>query len=193
MNLRSGSTVGQGILTSERRPLFEEGCQLVFRRWTALQLAVEHGWGGPQSQEKALDVIDDVADWFYRRKEHYEDELEDELLAAMSEDFNCDCEDGSPKEVARVLVQLYKELCTGDTSGLERLRASGPSNAQASQMEQVDRDGTLLEGDDSDSDMEDCHGAVPGGDAEMGEASAPAGPIVDDDGFTLVQGRRGRR
>lgn len=31
--------------------------------------------------------------------DHYEDELEEELTAALSEDFNCDCEDGSPLQV----------------------------------------------------------------------------------------------
>lgn len=68
MNLRSGWVVGQGVLPAEGRPLFEEGVRLVFDRWTALQLAVENGWGGAQSKEKALDVMDDVLDWFFKRK-----------------------------------------------------------------------------------------------------------------------------
>mmetsp|Transcript_32097 Transcript_32097/g.91017 ORF Transcript_32097/g.91017 Transcript_32097/m.91017 type:complete len:196 (-) Transcript_32097:305-892(-) len=195
MNLRSGSVVGQGVLPVEGRPYFEEGCRLVFERWTALQLAIENGWGGHQSKEKALDVLDDVTDWFYRRKDHYNDELEEELLAAMSEEFNCDCEDGSPGQVARELIQLYQELCRGDLSGLERLRISAKANIQQSQQQQVDRDGTVLEGDDSD--MEECD------DEQMDDAQPPQlaaaepppprEPIVDSDGFTLVQSNRRRR
>eukprot|EP00873_Tetraselmis_striata_P003281 jgi/Tetstr1/423545/TSEL_014218.t1 len=192
MNLRSGSVVGEGVLPAEGRPYFEEGCRLVFDRWTALKLAVEQGWGGPQSTDKALDVLDDVADWFYRRKDHYEDELEEELTAALSEDFNCDCEDGSPLQVAKALTELYRELCKGDLSGLERLRATAPASTQSCRVEQVDRDGTVLDGDDSDSDVEM-------GDATMGEAPGPAappqpppGPVIDDDGFELVQKPRRR-
>lgn len=194
MNLRSGSTVGEGILPAEGRPFFEEGVRLIFDRWTALKLAVEQGWGGTQSREKALDVLDDVVDWFYRRKEHYDDELEEELQAALSEDFNCDCEDGSPLAVAKALTGLYRDLCQGSMAELERLRATAPASTQSCRLEQVDRDGTVLEGDDSESDDEM-------GDATMNDAntqqaaqppSAPPAPIIDEDGFELVQKPRRR-
>jgi len=68
MELRSGWVVGQGILASSHRPQFEVGVQLVLSRWTALQLALDQQWGGTNTEEKAMNVYDELLDWFYRRK-----------------------------------------------------------------------------------------------------------------------------
>jgi pre-rRNA-processing protein TSR2 len=68
MNLRNGTTVGAGILQSSYKPQFEEGVKLLLSKWTALQLAVENRWGGRDSVEKANDAIDEILEWFYRRR-----------------------------------------------------------------------------------------------------------------------------
>lgn len=68
MNLRSGSAVGQGVLLKASRAQFEEGVELIFSKWTALQLAVDQEWGGRGSKTKAEDMLDEVIDWFYRKK-----------------------------------------------------------------------------------------------------------------------------
>lgn len=47
---------------------FEEGVGLLFSAWTALVLAVENEWGGPDSSDKANFLIDDIIQWFYRKK-----------------------------------------------------------------------------------------------------------------------------
>ena len=57
-----------GLLPPPTRPLFEEGLALVLRRWTALSLAVEHGWGGPQSTAKAEELYANLLEWFYTSK-----------------------------------------------------------------------------------------------------------------------------
>lgn len=57
-----------GLLPAATRPLFEEGLALVLRRWTALSLAVEHGWGGPQSAAKAEELYANLLEWFYTGK-----------------------------------------------------------------------------------------------------------------------------
>lgn len=48
----------------ERWSLFVEGVGLVFRSWTALQMAVENGWGGSRSADKAEEMIEDTLYWF---------------------------------------------------------------------------------------------------------------------------------
>lgn len=70
MLLRNGALSGgsTGQLPAEARPLFEEGATLVFRRWTALGLAVEGQWGGASSVEKADNIWADTMDWFYKNK-----------------------------------------------------------------------------------------------------------------------------
>ena len=52
----------------ELRKPFEEGCYLIFMRWTALQLAIINEWGGNDSKDKAKSLFDDVLDWFYNAK-----------------------------------------------------------------------------------------------------------------------------
>ena len=68
MQLRSGALSGgsRGQLEPATRPHFEEGVSLVFRRWTALLLALEGEWGGPTSSEKAQALYEDTLDWFYK-------------------------------------------------------------------------------------------------------------------------------
>jgi pre-rRNA-processing protein TSR2 len=70
MLLRNGALSGgsTGQLPAQARPLFEEGATLVFRRWTALSLAVEGQWGGASSVEKADKIWADTMDWFYKNK-----------------------------------------------------------------------------------------------------------------------------
>ena len=68
MNLRDGSVVGgsKGSLPSNSQisQTFARGAARVLGRWTALRLAVEGGWGGPESEAKAGLLLDDVVAWF---------------------------------------------------------------------------------------------------------------------------------
>jgi len=68
MNLRDGSVVGgsKGILPPNTKLSrdFAAGAARVLGRWTALRLAVEGGWGGPESEAKAVLLLDDVVNWF---------------------------------------------------------------------------------------------------------------------------------
>jgi pre-rRNA-processing protein TSR2 len=71
MILRNMALVGQTNSTPmppQNKPRFEEGVNLLFLRWTALQLAVENGWGGGSSKEKSQQLLEDVIQWFYTSK-----------------------------------------------------------------------------------------------------------------------------
>ncbi|GBF98689.1 hypothetical protein Rsub_11403 [Raphidocelis subcapitata] len=210
MELRNGTVVGlHGPLPADRRPAFEEGVSAVFTQWTALCLAVENEWGGPHSVDKANAVIQDVIEWFYTRKECHVDELEVELDDAMVQEFSTECEDGSTKQVAATLIELHTQCLLGETALLEQLRSRAASGAAASKRQVVDLDGAELDDDDDgssgsgsgggDDEMDegaDAGAAAPSAaplGAGAGAAAKPA-PVVDEDGFELVQGRRrGRR
>jgi hypothetical protein len=68
MELRSGYTTGVGMMPEACKPYFEEGARLIFRRWTALALAVEGQWGGAMSKEKANALVEGCIEWFYRSR-----------------------------------------------------------------------------------------------------------------------------
>jgi hypothetical protein len=44
-------------------PEFEDSVRLVFDRWTALTLAVDHAWGGDDSDEKREDLIFEICEF----------------------------------------------------------------------------------------------------------------------------------
>lgn len=68
MALRSGQVVGSHLLPPQAQPAFEEGIKLLFRRWTALTLAVENQWGGVNSADKANYLVEDTIEWFRLNK-----------------------------------------------------------------------------------------------------------------------------
>jgi pre-rRNA-processing protein TSR2 len=71
MILRNMALVGQTTkreMPPEMRSIFEQGVFLLFKRWTALQLAVQNEWGGSRSAEKAQQLLTDVTEWFYTAK-----------------------------------------------------------------------------------------------------------------------------
>ena len=70
MLLRNGALAGgsTGQLQTDTQPLFEEGVTLVFRRWTALLLALDMQWGGKDSAQKAQDIYEHTIFWFRNNK-----------------------------------------------------------------------------------------------------------------------------
>lgn len=69
--LRNMALVGQTAhvtMPAHQKYVFEEGVNLIFSRWTALQLAVANEWGGSTSRQKAQELLEDVIQWFYTSK-----------------------------------------------------------------------------------------------------------------------------
>ena len=113
----------------------------------------------------------------------------------MLNDFNVEAEDGSPMQVAQSLVTVYNECFQGNYSTVQRMQAQAAMGASRSQRAVVpggegdEDDSSSDEGgerdEDEDEEMEDAEAAAP--------PPQPVGPVVDEDGFTLVQKPRGRR
>jgi pre-rRNA-processing protein TSR2 len=68
MDPRSNPAAGTSQLAEAAKEAFEEGVGLIFSQWTALCLAVENEWGGPMSRDKADLLIDDIIQWFYKKR-----------------------------------------------------------------------------------------------------------------------------
>jgi pre-rRNA-processing protein TSR2 len=82
---------------------FPEVTRVIFSRWTALSLAVENQWGGPRTQQKADDMLQETLDIFSGAKpgqKVHADELEDLFYDYFSNEFHVGAEDGSIEEVS---------------------------------------------------------------------------------------------
>lgn len=69
--------------------------------------------------------------------EHYSDDLGMELEDSLEQDFNMKLEDGSPYEVAKMLVLLHNELLQRNEDTLNKLRQTDPVPVAASRSERV--------------------------------------------------------
>jgi hypothetical protein len=103
------------VMPEAHAPAFREGLAGLLARWTALQLAILNEWGGAESAQKGDAACDELADWFLRRKGgKYAEDLEELLVEILGDDFNVQCEDGSPREVAKVACEMYERVAQGD-------------------------------------------------------------------------------
>lgn len=112
--LRNMALVGNtasATMPAGHRPAFEAGVQMLFQRWTALQLGVLNEWGGSNSREKAAGIQHEVLEWFYGKKSHEMLDLADLLDQAISEDFNIQAEDDSPYQVRSFGLELGARDC----------------------------------------------------------------------------------
>ena len=103
------------VMPPEHVQAFHEGLGGLLARWTALQLAITNEWGGADSSKKGDEMYEELLEWFLKRKggKHAED-LEELLIEILGDDFSVQCEDGSPREVARIACNMYEQIATGD-------------------------------------------------------------------------------
>lgn len=101
-----------------------QGAQLVFSRWTALQMAVQYEWGGPDSQEKYEWLFDETIDLFSKRGTKIDlDDLLDLFDGVLDAEFQVIADDGSAEEVSNTLLALFHECIYGKTVLLEQLKS----------------------------------------------------------------------
>lgn len=188
--------------------LFARGTIALFTLWPALRLAVSEEWGGPESADKRTWMISEVVDYFEsclpkaNEPSMTEDQLADlvdqddlaEMLEGMiSDEFEVDLDDGSADEVAGDVVKLWKKVVKGDKAMVDELeelvRTTGSKKVQAQGNGEdllLDEEGNPLPDSDGSSDDEDTEMSEPAQPKEKQE------PVVDDDGFTLVQ-KKGKK
>ena len=153
--------------------------------WTALKLAVENEWGGGDTRDKALALLQRVLDGLSGAAPVYRDELEPVLEAALLDEFNVEAEDESPRQVAELLCKMHAEALAGGTATaaavLERAAARGATTWVDAALPRPPR-GADDSSDDDDDDGEDATttarrwtpaGGGPSG--EAGRALPPAG------------------
>merc|ERR1719330_187990 len=181
---------------------FQAGVTAALRAWSALRTAVQSGWGGLESKEKAEFLRSYVFESFDYRLPKAKldiDDLEDHLAIYMEEEFSVVLEDQSEREVAQLIWQMYQSCGKGDFT-VSRQTAANAAKAMASNEKVT----VQSDSDDSDDEMETMGTnagtnqylfGVP--DSEMEKTKIHCKPkqpkpepIIDDDGFTMVTKKR---
>ncbi|KAJ1771552.1 rRNA accumulation- protein [Coemansia sp. RSA 1843] len=152
---------------------FIEGVDHVLANWTALELAVQNGWGGRNTLEKRDNMVDEIVEYFDRQVRKKSTaveptEVEELLIQVMDEDFSVVLEDQSEKQVALLLCSIFAECKTGNFATVDKMaeereaRDTAASNAasrsQAAQGPAAAAGGGAQDdssGSDDDSDDDD--------------------------------------
>lgn len=172
---------------------FELGVCMAVYKWEELTTAVDNSWGGANSAEKRDWISAIVIDLFDEKAVDVQ-LIEETLLYAMVDEFDTEIDNDSALEIGALIMKIYKEVADKIYSTVDTLYEKWNSKQQTkSQLQRV-----VVETDpnnpssDEESDDDDVPQLVTEvADMEL-EEPEPKGPVVDDDGFELVQ-RKGRR
>ena len=172
--------------------LFARGVIARLAYWPALRIAVDQGWGGPESAQKRTWLASVIVDAFEEQNPSPDSQyVEEMLLQVMADEFMANLEDGSGECVADDIVRLWEDIHTGKQDLVtqyeqqaEKLKGKKP------QVQEEVGSGSDWE-DDGDEEDEDSESDAPQL-LHGGENPARPEPQIDEDGFTLVRGK-GRR
>ncbi|KAF8505076.1 Pre-rRNA-processing protein TSR2-domain-containing protein [Hysterangium stoloniferum] len=175
---------------------FARGIIATLITWPALRVAVEGGWGGPESVEKRTWLASAIVDAFEEassKQEQLPDAIyvEEMLLQVLADEFEVVLEDDSARPVATDIVRLWQEVIVeGRVDGVTKAEAlvekmrgkkiiidEKAASDDEFQWEDEDEEG------DSEDDVDDVPQLLGSSTSKTKEE-----PEIDDDGFTMVKG-----
>ncbi|XP_041061496.1 pre-rRNA-processing protein TSR2 homolog [Carcharodon carcharias] len=92
------------------RLLFQDGVRSALEAWPALQVAVENGFGGAYSQQKADWMVSAVAQYFSDNVDLESEEVEELMADMIYNEFDTVVEEGSLSKVA-LQIWTFFGLC----------------------------------------------------------------------------------
>ncbi|XP_032822365.1 pre-rRNA-processing protein TSR2 homolog [Petromyzon marinus] len=184
--------------------LFHSAVGTVLKAWPVLQIAVENGFGGVYSQQKAEWMVGVVESFFYENGNLESFEVEDFLTDIVNNEFDTVIEDDSLPQVSRQLCTLFG-LCTGGRASEATQFMETLSQKSFNHKLNVTRVGDSDDDDDDNDDSGgtndeamDCAEAAqpPPSSGEVAQPSVPSSTESQrraepgEDGWTTVQRRR---
>ncbi|KAI0759725.1 Pre-rRNA-processing protein TSR2-domain-containing protein [Trametes elegans] len=167
--------------------LFARGVLARLAYWPALRIAVDHGWGGPESAAKRTWLASVLVDDFEDQQGQVDaDYVEDRLLQVMADEFETVLEDCSAEAVARDLVRLWAEVGAGGMKLLQEFEERADRvKGKTVQAEEAAGDESDWE-DESGEEDEDEHAPQ-----LLDQQPRPPReePEVDADGFVTVKSK----
>ncbi|XP_078061377.1 pre-rRNA-processing protein TSR2 homolog [Mustelus asterias] len=191
---------GMAALNEGARVLFTESVRGALETWPALQVAVENGFGGAQSQEKADWMVTAVAQYFCDNVELEAEEVEELLADLLYNEFDTVVEDGSLSEVA-LQIWTFFGLCQRGQEAEVRGRISRLAQRKGSTKVNVVRGQSPgIEAGNEDSEEEedegieamDCDPHPPSNEASHQQQAGPSTAEEEppQDGWTVVRRKR---
>jgi pre-rRNA-processing protein TSR2 len=188
--------------------LFARGVIARLELWPALRIAIEQGWGtgggGPSSREKRLWLASEIVEAFENNTNTSSNKKSDltmmttttptpdagyialMLAQVLEDEFDATFEDGSVEAVAEDIVALWG--AGEDVVGMWERKAEGVRGKKVDVREEVGSDEDEWEDEESGEEGEEVvPQLVPAAAAEVQRPARPTKPIIDEDGFTLVQ------
>src|ERR1700734_1507818 len=174
--------------------LFARGVIARLAYWPALRIAVDHAWGGPESAEKRTWFASVIVDAFEEQDPAPDDQyVEEMLLQVMEDEFTANLEDGSAEGVAEDIVRLWENIHAGKQDLVTRYEQQA-ERWKGKKPEVQEEVGSGSEFEDDEDGEEDGESDEAPQLLDRREKPAKEEPLVDEDGFTLVQGKgKGRR
>ncbi|KAH9887611.1 Pre-rRNA-processing protein TSR2-domain-containing protein [Cubamyces lactineus] len=178
---------------SQTSILFARGVIARLAYWPALRIAVDQGWGGPESAEKRTWLASVLVDDFEEQDPKPDlDYVEDRLLQVMADEFDTVLEDGSAEAVAKDVVRLWEEVAAGRTELLaefeERADKLKGKKLQV-QVEEAAGDNSDWEDESGDEDEDEEVDEQAPQLLDSQPRPPKEEPEVDADGFITVKGK----
>ncbi|KAH3683703.1 hypothetical protein WICPIJ_005322 [Wickerhamomyces pijperi] len=176
---------------------FALGVSMSIHSWEVLETAVVNGWGGPQSSDKRDWITSIVLDLFEGKIVDIE-LVEETLLNAMIDEFDVQVEDDSSLIIADRIVKVYRACALEQYGEIHQayhawqLKQQNRAQRDASLRVVVQEDPNNPDDSDEDEEDEEDYDAPQLVQEDVMEVEEPQGPIVDEDGFEMVQ-KKGRR
>ncbi|XP_062855289.1 pre-rRNA-processing protein TSR2 homolog [Trichomycterus rosablanca] len=183
-------------LTSSPREVFTEAVRVVLEAWPVLQIAVDNGFGGVYSQQKADWMVDAVQQYFHDNRDLEQDEVEDFLSELMNNEFDTVVDDGSLPQVAQKMCVMFQQCQQGQLakvkehiSQLTQKKAAGRAKVTPVKAPTEDEE------DSEDDESMECDDAGEGSSVSSAtvkqqQPSTSAPTQEEEDGWTVVRKKK---
>lgn len=175
---------------------FELGVCMAIHKWEELTTAVENSWGGPNSAEKR-DWLSGVVIDLFENKAVDIILIEETLLYAMVDEFDTEIDNDSALVIGDLVLKIYRDCAAQNYARVDELyekyqqKLSTRTQSQKVVVGEDPNNPDDSDDEEGEDDQETAEHDIPALVDAM-TIDEPAGPVVDDDGFELVQ-RKGRR
>lgn len=173
---------------------FELGVCMAVYKWDELNTAVENSWGGSKSADKRDWISGIVIDLFQEKMVDIE-LVEETLLYAMVDEFDTEIQNDSALEIAALIIKLYRQVAAKNYDEIFHLYEKWQQKQHAKTESQSIEFSPDPNNPDMESSSEEEVEELLEPDSSAMEVDKPTGPVIEDDGFQMVQPKckRGKR